>query len=239
MDGWSGREAKAVMAVKQIHRWGKGGHAYEEAAFNATWQKYFELWAELKPETMYSTVDGVCPSHCVVLKYLIILYMDKGVHIQRQDWMNVWMHSSSGPWVNPVAPSPSLTIQFESWHDCFWLPFFISVGPWMHHNSPTLGPGSLMETSPHASPMRPSVLRRRGGGKRCVCVCACFHVCFDGVKILGQALNAAPLIWGDEGWGVGEAPHRHTHNRWDDPMCIYLLSSALSTWTHRSTLHVQ
>lgn len=43
MNGWSGREAKAVTAIKQIHRWGTGGHAYEEAAFNATRQKYFEV----------------------------------------------------------------------------------------------------------------------------------------------------------------------------------------------------
>lgn len=71
------------------------------------------------------------------------------------------------------------------------------------------------------------------GRGRGACVCVCFHVCFDGVKILGQALNAAPLIWGEEGWGVGEAPHRHTHTTDGMIPCAFTYLAAL--WAHGRT----
>lgn len=62
----------------------------------------------------------------------------------------------------------------------------------------------------------------------------CVLVCFDGVKILGQALNAAPLIWGGGGGrGVGEAPHRHTHTT--DGMTPCAFTYLAVCWAHGCT----
>lgn len=69
-----------------------------------------------------------------------------------------------------------------------------------------------MEPSPHVSPMRLSVLRRKlGGVGRGLCsegVC----VLTGEVRILGQGLSGGLLIWRWTGWGVGRLhTRRHTH----------------------------
>lgn len=178
MDGGKGREAKAVTETKQIHWWGKGGHVYGWVAFTQRDKNILTgIWAELKPETMHS----ICvQTHCVMGFFFIILHMGKRqcTFKDKSEWMRkcrlawgydltLWLHGTLSP-----------TIKIKSWHYCFWLPFFISIGPWMQHNSPTLGPGLLMETSPHFSPMRPLAMGRKWGIRegRGVCVLACVCV---------------------------------------------------------------